>query len=146
MALGNQVPKKGKQNIAAGDIDFDGHAIKVLLVRTAAWTSFSQATLDAAANVGQITAAAISASRSAALTNKTVTDGICSTADPATFSAVANPTTGSWDALVVYDDTGATDATKLIIAFYDTGVTGLPATPGGADVTLNFPSGVVYTI
>ena len=51
-----------------------------------------------------------------------------------TFPAVSGNTA---EALVFYIDTG-TAGTSRLIAFMDAGVTGLPVTPNGGDITVTF--------
>lgn len=74
---------------------------------------------------------------SAAFTAKTVTAGVADAAD-VTLTAVSG---ASVESIVIYDDTPATEAAKPLIAFIDT-ATGLPFTPSGGDVTIQWDSGV----
>ena len=67
----------------------------------------------------------------ATLASKTVTNGSFDSADPV-FSA---PSGTSVEALVMYIDTG-TASTSRLIAYLDTGFTGLPITPSGSDITV----------
>lgn len=69
------------------------------------------------------------------LASKTVTGGVFDAADP-TISGVTGVTVES---LVFYKDTGSA-ATSPLIAFFDT-ATGLPFTPNGGDLTIQFDSG-----
>ena len=69
------------------------------------------------------------------LTSKTVTDGIFDAAD-VTFTTVSGNTVE--DFTIFEDDT--TDGTSSLIVNFDT-ATGLPLTPNGADVTLQFDGG-----
>jgi len=73
---------------------------------------------------------------SGALTSKTTTLGVFDAAD-VTFSSVTGDVS---EALIVYQHTG-TDSTSELIAFIDTGVTGLPVTPNGGDITITWDSG-----
>lgn len=73
---------------------------------------------------------------STALQNPTTTLGVFD-ADDITFSSVTGDES---EALIVYRHTG-TDATSELIAFIDTGVTGLPVTPNGGDITITWDSG-----
>ena len=68
--------------------------------------------------------------------SKTSTAGVFDAADMV-LTAVTGATVES---IVIYDDTPATEATKPLIAFIDT-ATGLPLTPNGADVTVQWDSG-----
>jgi hypothetical protein len=65
------------------------------------------------------------------LGTKTIVNGAFDSADP-TFAAAAG---ASAEAIVIYIDTG-TPATSRLVAFLDTGFTGLPVTPGGGDITV----------
>jgi len=68
--------------------------------------------------------------------SKTSTAGVFDAAD-VVLTAVTGATVES---IVIYDDTPATPATKPLIAFIDT-ATGLPLTPNGADVTVQWDNG-----
>lgn len=73
------------------------------------------------------------------LSNKTYVGGLLD-ADDVTFTAV---TGASVEALVFYLDTG-TAGTSRLVAFEDTGVTGLPVTPNGGDIPVQFnASGII---
>lgn len=65
----------------------------------------------------------------ATLGTKTTTGGVFDSADP-TFTAVTGDVS---EALIIYKDTGSA-ATSPLIAFIDTGVTGLPVTPNGGNI------------
>ena len=69
------------------------------------------------------------------LASKTVTDGIFDAAD-VTFTTVSGATVEDFS---IFED-DATDATSSLIVNFDT-ATGLPLTPNGADVTLQFDGG-----
>lgn len=70
-----------------------------------------------------------------ALTTKTATRGVAD-ADDVTFTSVTGDT---YEAIVLYKDTG-TESTSTLIAWYDN-VTGLPATPSGGNVAINWSNG-----
>lgn len=73
------------------------------------------------------------------LGSKTFTDGVFDAAD-ITYTAVTGNTV---EALVIYIDTGNA-ATSRLYAYIDTGVTGLPVTPNGGDININWnASGIV---
>lgn len=71
------------------------------------------------------------------LASKTVTDGVADAAD-VTFSAVV--TGPSLEAILVYKDNGSAAADRMI-AFFDT-ATGLPVTPNGGDVIIQWDNTV----
>lgn len=70
------------------------------------------------------------------LGTKTYTNGTFDTAD-FTFTAVTGDVS---EALIIYIDTGSA-ATSRLVCYRDTGVTGLPVTPNGGDITVSVPSG-----
>lgn len=73
---------------------------------------------------------------STALANKTYTAGVFD-ADDHTVTAV---TGAQFESIVIFDDTPGTEATKDLIAFIDT-ATGLPCTPNGGDIIVQWDSG-----
>ena len=80
--------------------------------------------------------AGLVSSLSGALANKTFTAGVFD-ADDITLSAVSG---SSFESLNLIDDTPGTNATKDLIAYIDT-ATGLPTTPNGSDITIQWDSG-----
>jgi hypothetical protein len=73
---------------------------------------------------------------STALANKTGTLGVFD-ADDITMTAVTGI---SAEAIVLFLDTG-TAATSSLICYLDTGVSGLPVTPSGGNISIIFDSG-----
>lgn len=70
----------------------------------------------------------------------TVTNGLFDGAD-VTFSAV---TGDPCEALIIYIDTAGAAGTDPLVAYIDTGVTGLPVTPNGGDITITWnASGII---
>lgn len=73
--------------------------------------------------------------------SKTFTNGVFDGGD-ATFTAV----TGSQVvALVLYIDTGVA-GTSPLVAFLDTGVTNLPVTPNGGDITITWNASGIFAL
>lgn len=81
------------------------------------------------------------ATRSDALASKTFTNGTFDTAD-GKFTAPASDG-NTYNQLYVFVDTGSA-ATSPLVAFFDTGVTGLPATPNGGDINISIPN--IFTL
>lgn len=129
--MANGLYAKGRQKFLEGDIPILTDNIKAILVDTGAYT------VDLALHdfLNDIPTAARIAT-SANLTSKDTTDGVFDAAD-VTFSSV---TGNSVEAIVLYDDTPATEATKELICYIDT-ATGLPVTPNGGDITVQWDSG-----
>lgn len=68
--------------------------------------------------------------------SKTYTNGLFDGAD-VTFSSVSGD---PCECLDIYIDTG-TPGTSRLVAFFDTGVTGLPVTPNGGNIGVTFNAG-----
>lgn len=73
---------------------------------------------------------------SGALQNTTIANGVFDADD----ITIANVTGDQFEALIYYIHTG-TESTSRLIMFQDAGVTGLPLTPSGTDVIVQFDSG-----
>jgi hypothetical protein len=68
------------------------------------------------------------------ITSPTVTNGVLDGGD-VTFPAVSGATS---EALVIYRQNSGASSTWRLVAFIDTGVTGLPVTPNGGDIGVNW--------
>jgi len=124
-----------KQLILGAGLNLTTLNLKVVLVDTGAYTySAAHDFLD------DITVGARIAT-SGNLASKTVTNGTFDAAD-ITITAVSGVTV---EALVIYNDTG-TAATSNLIAYMDTGVTGLPFTPNGGDVTIQWNASGIFAL
>lgn len=128
--MANALYDFGRQGFLEGSIDWDTDTIKLILVDVADYT-VNLATHD---NLDDVPAAARVAT-SGALASKTVTAGVADAAD-VTLSAVSGDAS---EAIVFYKDTG-TESTSRLIAYVDT-ATGLPVTPNGGDVIVQFDNG-----
>jgi hypothetical protein len=73
--------------------------------------------------------------------SKTFTNGVFDGAD-VTFTAV---TGNSAEALIIYIDTG-TAGTSPLVAFIDTGVTGLPVTPNGGNINVVWNASGIFAL
>ena len=114
-----------------GGIDLLSDDIRVILIDAADYT----VAIDTHDFLDDVPAGARVAV-SGALTSKTTTLGVFDAAD-ITFSSVTGDVS---EALIIYQHTG-TDSTSELIAYIDTGVTGLPVTPNGGDITVTWDSG-----
>lgn len=74
--------------------------------------------------------------------SKTYTNGVLDGAD-VTFTAVAGTVT--YEALVLYLDTGVAGTSRLV-AFFDTGVTGLPVTSNGGDISVTWNASGIFAL
>jgi hypothetical protein len=95
------------------------------------------------ANLSAITAGArvaVSANlgtKTSVLSGNTLTQSAANT----TFTAV---TGASCESILLYGHTG-TDTTSLLLVFFDTGVTGLPVTPNGGDITIQWNGSGIWS-
>lgn len=72
---------------------------------------------------------------------KTYDNGVFDGAD-VSFSAVTGATV---EAIVIYIDTG-TPATSRLVAYVDTGATGLPVTPNGGDINITWNASGIFAL
>lgn len=121
--MANALFNPGREGFLDGSIDWDTNDVRVMLVRS---TYTFDATDKFISDLGSV-----DNGRSAALTGKTVANGIADAADTSltATSAVA------CNALIVFQHTGS-DATARLIAYIDTPSSGLPFTPS-ASQTVN---------
>ena len=68
------------------------------------------------------------------ITSPTVTNGVLDGGD-VTFTAVSG---NSVEALIIYRQNAGANTTWRLVAYIDTGVTGLPVTPNGGDITIQW--------
>lgn len=124
--MANAIYPKYKEALLTADVNIDLEAgtVKAILVDTALYT------YDAAHDFVNDVAVGARVSTSPALTSKTITNGVFDAAD-ITWTAVSGATI---EAIVIFIDTGV-EATSRLVAFIDTGQTGLPLTPNGGNVT-----------
>jgi hypothetical protein len=127
--MANALYPKFKELLLSGGIDLTSANIKCALVDTGAYT------YNAAHDFFDDVSSAVVAS-SGNLSGKSVTNGAFDSSDP-TLTGVTGATV---EALVLYKDTG-TAGTSPLIAYIDTGVTGLPLTPDGSDVQIVVDAG-----
>ncbi len=125
--MANVIYPKYKEALLNGDtnIELDGSNVKAVLVDGADYTySASHEFLSDVPSGGRV-------ATSGNLASKTTTNG---TFDAADFSFTA-VTGDQSEILIIYIDTGSA-ATSRLVAYYDTGVTGLPVTPNGGDINV----------
>jgi len=129
--MANAIYPKFKEQLLQGSVNMSTADIRAILFDTG---------LDAydAANefVSDLVAGAIVKRTAAGAGSKTFTNGIFDAAD-ITFSAVTGATC---EAILLYVY-NASDTAARLIAFIDTGVTGLPVTPNGGDINVAWDAG-----
>jgi hypothetical protein len=74
---------------------------------------------------------------------KTYTNGVFDGAD-ITYTAVAGVV--SYEALVLYVKNAGANTTWPLVAFIDTGVTGLPVTSNGGDITVTWNASGIFAL
>lgn len=131
----NGLYASAKKLLLDGDLDLLSHDIKVMLIDTANYT-VDLAVHDFLDDVG----AAARVATSGNLASKTTTAGAFRAAD-VTFAAV---TGDGCEALIIYRDTGVA-ATSPLIAYIDEAA-GLPITPDGTDIVLEWDADGVFAI
>jgi hypothetical protein len=133
--MANALYPKYKETILGAGLNLTSLNLKVVLVDTGAYTysSAHQFLSDIAGGARIAT--------SGNLASKTVTNGVFDAAD-ITITAVSGTTI---EAIVIYNDTGSA-ATSNLICFFDTGVTGLPLTPNGGDVTITWNASGIFAL
>ena len=128
--MANALFDKGREAFLNGDIDWLNDDIRVILVDAADYT-VNLAAHDFLDDVAVAARVAVSSS----LASKTSTNGVADAAD-CTFPLV---TGDQAEALILYKHTG-TESTSHLIAYIDT-ATGLPVTPNGGDITVQWDNG-----
>lgn len=126
--MANALYDLGRQGFLDGSIDWDTDDIRAVLVDTGTYT-VNLATHQFHSDLSGIIAT------SGNFAGKTVTAGVADASD-VTYTAVSG---ASVEAIVIYKWSGASSTSRLI-AYIDTG-TGLPVTPNGGDITIQWSSG-----
>lgn len=135
--MANALYPKWKEALTehAANSDIMGGDVKVALIDTNDYTySASHEFLD------DVPAGAIVAT-SGNLTNKTNTDGVFD-ADDVTLSSVSGDES---EALIIYVDSGNASTSRLV-AYIDTGVTGLPVTPNGGNIIIAWNASGIFAL
>lgn len=134
--MANQLMPKFKEALLKADIDLENDDIRWVLIDTGAYT-FSSAH-DFLADV----ASGARLATSGALGSKTFTNGLFDAADP----SLTDPGGGATaEAMYLYKHTGS-DATALLIAWFDTGVTGLPLTLDGTNDSIQHNASGIFQL
>ena len=128
--MANALYDKGREGFLDGSIDWDTDDIRAILIDVADY-AVNLATHD---NLDDIAAAARVAV-SGSLAGKTKTDGVADANDVVLAAVSGDPS----EAIVLYKHTG-TESTSRLIAYIDT-ATGLPVTPNGGDITIQWDNG-----
>ena len=76
------------------------------------------------------------------ITTKTTTGGVFD-GDDVTYTAVTGATV---EAIVIYRKNAGANTTWQLVAYIDTGVTGLPVTPNGGDITITWSASGIFEV
>jgi hypothetical protein len=135
--MANAIYPKFKQALldSSTNADLNDNTVKVALIDTA-----DEAYNAADEFLSDVTGAGI-VGTAQTIGTTTVTTGLFD-GDNVTFSAV---TGDPCEALIIYIDTGVA-ATSRLVAFIDTGVTGLPVTPNGGDITITWNASGIFQL
>lgn len=129
--MANSLYAKARERFATAQLSWTADTIKALCVDTTVYTL----NLTTHQYVSDVTGIV---TRTGALASKTAALGVVDAADITITGVTGNP----FQALIFFKDTGS-DATSPLIAYFDTGVIGLPAFPNGGDMAFIFnPSGI----
>lgn len=132
--MANALFDPGREGFLAGEIDWDTATIKAALVRGYTFSASHKFVSEVTGAGGTLVAT------SAAMTSKTVAAGVADAADVA-FTAVAAG--AAITGILVFQSSAATGGADVaataqrLIAWIDTG-TGLPVTPNGGDITIQW--------
>jgi hypothetical protein len=135
--MANAIYPKFKQALldASTNVDINDGTVKVALIDTA-----DEAYNAADEFLSDVTGAGI-VGTAQTIGTTTVTTGLFD-GDNVTFTAVSGD---PCEALLIYIDTGVA-ATSRLVAFIDTGVTGLPVTPNGGDITITWNASGIFQL
>lgn len=127
----------GREGFLAGEIDWDTAVIKSALVRGYTFSAAHKFVSDVT------TASGVLAATSAALSSKTITDGVADAADVTYTSVASNAGNHSillFQASAVTGGADVASTAQRLIGWIDTG-TNLPVVPNGGDVTIAWDNG-----
>lgn len=135
--MANAIYPKFKEALAddLANIDLNDSTVKVALIDLADYT------YSAAHQFFSDVAGAAVVGTPQTIANTTVTNGLFDGDDVVFPSVTGDPC----EALILYIDTG-TAATSRLVAFMDTGVTGLPVTPNGGNINVTWNGSGIFQL
>lgn len=132
--MANAIYPKAKQKFLDALIDMPTDTIKIALIDTGVYTYNSADEFWSSASAAEV-------GTSVTLASKTITDGVFD-ADNVTFTSV---TGASVEALIIYKDTGSA-ATSPLIMYIDVAASGLPVTPNGNNIDVQFNASGIFAL
>jgi|DEB3_MinimDraft_2_1074329.scaffolds.fasta_scaffold00144_6 hypothetical protein len=125
----------GTAGINSGaQVDMDSDNIRVALIDTGVYTYNASHEFLSSASGATVGTAQL-------LGSKTVTNGVFDAGD-VTFTGL---TGNSVEAYIIYKDTGTASSSPLI-AYFDSATSGLPLTPNGGNVTIQFNASGIFAL
>lgn len=119
-------------SLTPGGIDLNTDVIIATLIDSADYTfSAAHAEYDQPSSTGDVSAAA-KVAESPTLTTPTVVDGTFDT-DGFTWTSVSGDVS---EAIILSDGTISAPVTDQLVAYYDTGMSGMPVTPNSGDIVV----------
>jgi|SRR5688500_2409083 len=120
---------------ASSNVDINDGTVKAVLIDAADYT------YSTAHNFLDDVAAGARVGTPQTIANTTVAAGLFD-GDNVTFTAVTGDVS---EAILIFIDTGV-EATSRLVAYIDTGVTGLPVTPNGGDITISWNASGIFQL
>src|SRR5262245_16104482 len=128
--MANALYARGKEALLAGDFDWDAATVKLVLADSADYTP-NLATDTGLTNVSVAGRVATSGT----FTGRTPTGGVADAAAVTLTAVTGDPS----ELIIIYKDSG-TETTSYLLVKIDV-ATGLPVTPNGGNITVNWDTG-----
>jgi hypothetical protein len=132
--MANAIYPKAKEKFLDALIDIPSDTIKIALIDTGTYTYNSADEFWSSASSAIVGTAET-------LASKTITSGVFDAAD-VTFTSVSGV---SAEALIIYKDTGSA-ATSPLIMYIDVAASGLPVTPNGNNIDVQFNASGIFAL
>lgn len=132
--MANAIYPKAKQKFLDALINMPADVIKIALIDTSLYTYNSADEFWSSASVAQV-------GTSITLASKTITNGVFD-ADNVTFTSVSG---ASVEALIIYKDAGLATTSPLIM-YIDVAASGLPVTPNGNNIDVQFNASGIFAL
>ncbi len=134
--MANSIYTKGKEALLDGSINLEADTIKCVLIDAADYT----VNLSTHDNLDDVPSGA-RVGTPQTLGSKTFTSGVFDAADVTFPSVTGDPC----EAIVIYKDTG-TENTSRLLAYIDTAASGLPVTPNGGNIQIQWNAGGIFAL
>jgi len=132
--MANLLYGKAREAYLLGNLDWVTNGMKAVLVNTVTGTVYTVAGNEDTHDFLDDVAAGARIDTAETIGNRTAVLGVAD-GDNVTFLLVAAG--GAIEAIVIYNDTPTAESAKELVAYIDS-ATGLPVTPGGGDITVQW--------